>query len=713
MFGNNAVPKGGFNAFKAPQRPATGGDTQYAGGAPSRPTAGQPAGQAQSTPTPSKGTPYSAYTPNSSSSYATNTDGVNRTYNTNTYNNAASGNFGNNPYSRPAPVSQGATGLGGQQFSDPSQAFAQRDAMIDRLNNSKSQYTANAGVYQGDGPPPASFGQRPQYDFNNLMGQANDMVQQGWTNPFSQPAGGLSQTAPSGGFPTPPPSYGQQVMTGQSGAAYYPVRSLPRPGEGAYYPGGPGGFPPPETGLRSADDSPTSPEYQQWRSQQVRTMEWRGPEGEAKREADLHRRWLEETGRAPASGDFRPPPQRPGNAQPISQPPQGSSYNPGQPTSQPVWSNKLGRNLTAEETAAYEEGNRRAEAERDPAEQARRRKMYAEGVYFKPPPTTGYSPGRVASTPPAAKSPSSAQPPAGNSPGFDPRIHGYNPGMPAQQPVPGPAAPPPNAPPSSPAAPSPPRRMPSWHVGGSGQSPLEAELEAKTKASMESPEWKATVEASRPGSAQPIAPPAQGDPYSVGDLTKLPFYKSLMVGDTVRLNERGQYNVFDSSGKWVNSYGNASQKYGLTGQLKGGRTGTTMWAATPEGAAEQAADLKRIEERDRPAKEAFQKETAAKLARLGELRKKQLEWAQSYGKTGNTKGLVKLRDGKYGTPWQDEYRDLLNWSSKAKYDPNLTPQQRGLIEGWFGSSAKASLSPSQVSALEMHNKIKRTKALRP
>jgi hypothetical protein len=39
---------------------------------------------------------------------------------------------------------------------------------------------------------------------------------------------------------------------------------------------------------------------------------------------------------------------------------------------------------------AYEEGNRRAEADRDPAEQARRRKMYADGVYFKPPPTTGY-----------------------------------------------------------------------------------------------------------------------------------------------------------------------------------------------------------------------------------------------------------------------------------------------------------------------------------
>jgi hypothetical protein len=191
----------------------------------------QPAGQAQSTPTPSQGTPYAAYAPNSSSSYAANTDGVNRTYNTNNYNNADAGNFANNPASRPAPFTQGATGLGGQQFSDPSQAFAQRDAMIDRLNNSKSKYTANAGVYQGDGPPPASFGQRPQYDFNSLMGQANDIVQQGWTNPFSQPAGGQPQPASPGGFPNPPPSYGQQVMTGQRGAAYYP--------------GGPGGFPTP------------------------------------------------------------------------------------------------------------------------------------------------------------------------------------------------------------------------------------------------------------------------------------------------------------------------------------------------------------------------------------------------------------------------------------------------------------------------------------
>ena len=498
-------PQPGFGKPKASPfgPPQPGGNTQYPGGTPQQTNVAKPAGQAQSTPQPSRGTPYSAYAPNSSSSVATNTDGVNRTYNANAYNNASSGNFANNPTSRPAPVSQGATGLGGQKFSDPSQAFAQRDAMIDRLNTNKSQYTANAGVYQGDGPPPASFGQRPQYDFNSLMGQANDMVQQGWTNPFSQGSGGsdagverkgpgpnpffTSSSPGAGGSGGQPPAYGHQIMTGQSGSAYptggfpaqpapgggqtvtnystpgggqatstvnfgpvgpppqSPARPQPAPppvfgsgflegsqgqhypgrplgfgarparqapasdaispyaaapwlpdsrtqlmnyggpaistagnrppsynnyGQGfgpgvpilkgpgpltsspvtpgsaqpiapqqppsGYYPGGEGGFPalpPPERGLRSADDSPTSPEYQKWRSGQAQTMEWRGPEGEAKREADMHRRWMEETGRAPASGDFRPKPGAPqGPRMPYAG---GMDYEQGPPVVRP------------------------------------------------------------------------------------------------------------------------------------------------------------------------------------------------------------------------------------------------------------------------------------------------------------------------------------------------------------------------------------------
>lgn len=323
------------------------------------------AGQAQSTPQPSKGTPYSAYAPNSSSSFATNTDGVNRTYKTNTYNNSDAGNFGNNPASRPPPFTQGATGLGGQSFSDPSQAFVQRDAMIDRLNTNKSQYTANAGVYQGDGAPPASFGQRPQYDFNSLMGQANDMVQQGWTNPFSQPAGQSQQAyypGGEGGFPVQPDSRTQLMNSAAQGpyistAGNRPpsynnygkgfgpgVPILKGPGPLTSSPVTPGSAQPiapqqPPTGynpgmpVRSAADSPTSPEYQKWRSGQAQTMEWRGPEGEAKREADMHRRWMEETGRAPASGDFRPKPGAPqGPRMPYAG---GMDYEQGPPVVRP------------------------------------------------------------------------------------------------------------------------------------------------------------------------------------------------------------------------------------------------------------------------------------------------------------------------------------------------------------------------------------------
>ena len=253
-------------------------------------------GQAQSTPQPSQGTPYSAYAPNSSSSFATNTDGVNRTFNANAYNNASSGNFANNPTSRPAPFTQGATGLDGQRVADPSRAFSQRDAMIERLNTNKSKYTANAGVYQGEGAPPASFGQRPQYDFNSLMGQANDMVQQGWSNPFSKPVN-------EAGFPSPAPDYmgfgdnGPYEQVDETG--FQPRRTHPSyKGYGDdtdYGPVNEDGFMPPN-------------------KPQVRHSN---------------------NGDQATAGPYGPRPQSPGRAQPMApqQPPSG--YNPGMPAQPP------------------------------------------------------------------------------------------------------------------------------------------------------------------------------------------------------------------------------------------------------------------------------------------------------------------------------------------------------------------------------------------
>jgi hypothetical protein len=65
----------------------------------------------------------------------------------------------------------------------------------------------------------------------------------------------------------------------------------------------------------------------------------------------------------------------------------------------------------------------------------------------------------------------------------------------------------------------------------------------------------------RAGQAQPIQPPSQGtpygqpaDPYAVNDLKSLPFYKSLRVGETVRKRETGQYDVYDASGRPIETY---------------------------------------------------------------------------------------------------------------------------------------------------------------
>lgn len=97
-----------------------------------------------------------------------------------------------------------------------------------------------------------------------------------------------------------------------------------------------------------------------------------------------------------------------------------------------------------------------------------------------------------------------------------------------------------------------------------------------------------------PGRAQPIPPPSHGTPYqptgpkAVDDVTKLPFYKNLFVGDTVRASPRraGEYDVFDSSGRHVESY--VGDTRSLYQGPKGGRTGNRMYDITPEGAAENA-----------------------------------------------------------------------------------------------------------------------------
>jgi hypothetical protein len=72
--------------------------------------------------------------------------------------------------------------IGGGYGSTPN--FGQRDAFINNINNTMSGYQANQGTYLGDGAPPASWGQTPQFNFPGMWQQAGDMVQSGWKNPL-------------------------------------------------------------------------------------------------------------------------------------------------------------------------------------------------------------------------------------------------------------------------------------------------------------------------------------------------------------------------------------------------------------------------------------------------------------------------------------------------------------------------------------------------
>jgi hypothetical protein len=91
----------------------------------------------------------------------------------------------------------------------PGQFSQQRDAFIQAANNTAGQYMANAGTYTGQGAPPPTWGQAPQYDMQKLTAQANDMVQGGWQNPFAMEA--LSRQSPA-------PQYrgNDMVFTGQA-----------------------------------------------------------------------------------------------------------------------------------------------------------------------------------------------------------------------------------------------------------------------------------------------------------------------------------------------------------------------------------------------------------------------------------------------------------------------------------------------------------------
>lgn len=97
-------------------------------------------------------------------------------------------NVANSPSpERPSPFSFSQQGVAGGAFDNPQDAAAQRDALIQRINEAKSGYVSNGGVYLGAGAPPSTWGQRPQYNFEALKQQARQDVaarspNQDWLN---------------------------------------------------------------------------------------------------------------------------------------------------------------------------------------------------------------------------------------------------------------------------------------------------------------------------------------------------------------------------------------------------------------------------------------------------------------------------------------------------------------------------------------------------
>lgn len=93
-----------------------------------------------------------------------------------------SGQFGQFPgaRSRPDYSAYGQQPLPRQQGAN----VPQRDAFIQRINDTMAGYQGNQGVYQGDGAPPPSWGRPPQFNFPQMWNQAGQMVSNGWTNPL-------------------------------------------------------------------------------------------------------------------------------------------------------------------------------------------------------------------------------------------------------------------------------------------------------------------------------------------------------------------------------------------------------------------------------------------------------------------------------------------------------------------------------------------------
>jgi hypothetical protein len=87
-------------------------------------------------------------------------------------------------YAMPPQFQTQMTDMFGNPTS-PDQYFPQQDAFVAQLINRLGQN--QGGTYLGQGAPPADWGRPQPFDINNLWGNAGDMIQGGWQNPFAAP----------------------------------------------------------------------------------------------------------------------------------------------------------------------------------------------------------------------------------------------------------------------------------------------------------------------------------------------------------------------------------------------------------------------------------------------------------------------------------------------------------------------------------------------
>lgn len=120
------------------------------------------------------------------------------------------GNYANNASAqRPQPFAMTATGLGGQQLDSLNQAMNQRAAALAQILDQGKLYKLAGATNQNIGPP--------QYNMNDIIGNANSMVSAGWQNPLGGIAGFGQPYQPP--VPQPPTTMPAQQQPSAPGMA--------------------------------------------------------------------------------------------------------------------------------------------------------------------------------------------------------------------------------------------------------------------------------------------------------------------------------------------------------------------------------------------------------------------------------------------------------------------------------------------------------------